>query len=297
MLKQPLILMCLASASALAADTFDFAYQVQGEPRIAPLQVFDKGDKTYFQLRQGMSVLPAFFAVTTAGQILIQPEKEGQYLVIPRVEKQWALRLGGLQVSVKYVGQQNRDSVPAVFGAAMPSKITGQPPVPRPAALIADERRITPKTEVSPQESLAANETLIPPEPSQVKKDKELVATVASAQDIQKIAIAPNSTPDPLVTTVTNKTWELKLSDVNLKQALRRWCEEAGYKLHWELRRNFEITPAVFEGSLDAALTAVAAGYFESDSPFVILVQDEDPNNKSVRVLPYKGNRVTGAKS
>lgn len=87
--------------------------------------------------------------------------------------------------------------------------------------------------------------------------------------------------------------WEIRQTDMSTKKALERWCSEAGYNFYWELGRDLPASPFVFEGPLKEALNKVAEGFFESDAPFVVIAQDEDPNNKSIRVVPYNGNRIT----
>ncbi len=134
------------------ADTYDWAYTVSGDPRVSPIQVFDNGKRTWLQLQQ-LDPQPAIFAVTTAGQTMLPARREGQMLVVDRVERQLAIVLGAARASVRYVGKGSRDDPPAMFGAATPVKEGGAAPTPVPA-----DRVIA-----AHQASVSAQETAVSP--------------------------------------------------------------------------------------------------------------------------------------
>ncbi|MCE3254997.1 MAG: virB9 [Rickettsiaceae bacterium] len=74
---------------------YNFNYDYTGEPRIAPLKVFDNGEFTYFQFATKNAELPAIFAVDSAGfESLVNFRVAGDYVIIERVGSQFTLRNG-----------------------------------------------------------------------------------------------------------------------------------------------------------------------------------------------------------
>lgn len=147
-LLQRWLLSCLVTSFGLAQaevrsdthPTYDFAYTVQGDPRIAPLQVFDDGRRTYLQFGK-IAAPPAIFASTTAGQILLAWKREGQFTILDHVERQILLTLGGARATVRYTGTARRTNVAALFGPATPLTTSAARPVATPAPQILASRR------------------------------------------------------------------------------------------------------------------------------------------------------------
>lgn len=71
------------------AATYNFTYRIAGDAGIAPVQAFDDGEKIYIQFRD-VKLLPAIFADTPAGQVLlrlgIDYDVEVPFVVIRRIE-------------------------------------------------------------------------------------------------------------------------------------------------------------------------------------------------------------------
>ncbi len=80
---------------------YNFNYEYTGEPRIAPLKVFDNGEFTYFQFAKKSAELPAIFAVDSEGfESLLNFRVAGDYIVAERVGSQFTLRNGSEIVCV-----------------------------------------------------------------------------------------------------------------------------------------------------------------------------------------------------
>ena len=80
---------------------YNFNYEYTGEPRIAPLKVFDNGEFTYFQFATKSAELPAIFAVDSEGfESLLNFRVAGDYIVAERVGSQFTLRNGSEIVCV-----------------------------------------------------------------------------------------------------------------------------------------------------------------------------------------------------
>ncbi len=82
---------------------YDFTYEVKGDSRVKPIQVFDNGQVTYFQFRSGEPV-PAIFAETNAGPVLSMPAFEGPYIKVQVVAGGYSLKLGSGYARVTYQG-------------------------------------------------------------------------------------------------------------------------------------------------------------------------------------------------
>jgi len=80
---------------------YNFNYEYTGEPRIAPLKVFDNGEFTYFQFTKKGGELPAIFAVDPDGfESLLNFRVAGDYIIAERVGSQFTLRNGSEIVCV-----------------------------------------------------------------------------------------------------------------------------------------------------------------------------------------------------
>lgn len=108
----------LAPVIAAAPDrwgAYDFAYQSVGDARVKPVQVFDDGRTTYFQFRAGEAV-PAIFAETQAGPVLLMPSAEGPYIKVPSTPRHFTLKMGRASSRVSYAAAP-RAEAPALAPA------------------------------------------------------------------------------------------------------------------------------------------------------------------------------------
>jgi P-type conjugative transfer protein VirB9 len=67
-------------------------YQFRGDAGLRPTIVFDDGVKTWFKFSGS---LPAIFAVEAGGvETLVNHRREGEYIVVDKVTRQWMIRRG-----------------------------------------------------------------------------------------------------------------------------------------------------------------------------------------------------------
>lgn len=75
---------------------YDYGYK--GAVDVRPTSMFDDGTKTFFQFG---GEVPAFFAVKSDGsESLVNYRREGDYIVIDKVARQWTLRAGDVATCV-----------------------------------------------------------------------------------------------------------------------------------------------------------------------------------------------------
>lgn len=74
--------------------------------------------------------------------------------------------------------------------------------------------------------------------------------------------------------------WSLLISDKTLYRSMRRWAQDAGYQLLWQIDRDYPIEVSVeFKSSFREALEQVMAGVALTDYPIQTVI------NPSARVL------------
>lgn len=101
--KRVLVLAIAALAGmANAAQDINLKYRTSGEKDLIPVQVYDDGKKTYFQMKG--NVVPAFFAVANGQETMVPAEKDGQMLAVAAVAQQYVIRFGNLTANVDYIG-------------------------------------------------------------------------------------------------------------------------------------------------------------------------------------------------
>ena len=72
------------AAPSTQATAFNFDWELSGEPRVAPVQVFDDGHRTWLQF-QPQQVLPAIFERTPSGEVLLGYRRHLDYVVLDTV--------------------------------------------------------------------------------------------------------------------------------------------------------------------------------------------------------------------
>lgn len=233
-----LFLLVLLSAAA-RADTYDFAYAISGDPRVTPIQVFDDGKRTWLQF-VSPGPPPVILAVTPAGQAVLNPKPEGQFVVIDRVERQLAIVLGPARATVRYKG--TRAEAPAMFGASAPAKATGKAPAPVPAEQLLAARKTRPLPSASAQ-SVASDVPISVP---------TVEPALASSQPVEGAQDA-KATAKPL------PTWSVQAGDM-LRKTLTEWSARAGWSFVWGLpdREDVRLGAAnTYEGEFPAAVRAL----------------------------------------
>ncbi len=76
-----------------ASGAFNFNYTLTGPDVFAPVKVFDDGQNTYMQFRDGNKIVPEFAVVDKDGkEIAVQTRFQGDFIVIDQVATQFSLR-------------------------------------------------------------------------------------------------------------------------------------------------------------------------------------------------------------
>uniref|UniRef100_UPI0033419912 TcpQ domain-containing protein n=1 Tax=Castellaniella defragrans TaxID=75697 RepID=UPI0033419912 len=86
--------------SDAAPRQFAFDWRIDGEPGLAPLQVFDDGERTWLQYPSDQAA-PALFERTAHGDRLLAPARQGDYLVIEGVPAHLVMRGGHLMAEAR----------------------------------------------------------------------------------------------------------------------------------------------------------------------------------------------------
>jgi type IV secretion system protein VirB9 len=82
-------------------EKFNFNYTIRGSEEIAPIQIFDDGEFTYFEFRDKNAEVPAFYKVDEDGkENIINYRTRDDYIVVERVASRFTLRSGGQFVCV-----------------------------------------------------------------------------------------------------------------------------------------------------------------------------------------------------
>lgn len=100
---------------------YNFKYSISGPESIAPLEIYDDGEMTYFKFRNKNSEIPAFFFVGSDGkEAIINYRVIGGYVVIERVAKKFTLRQGRDVVCVFNEGPVYREVLLPTIGTTAP---------------------------------------------------------------------------------------------------------------------------------------------------------------------------------
>jgi outer membrane protein OmpA-like peptidoglycan-associated protein len=93
------------TATPTPKTSFDFNYEIGGDEGTVPVQVFDDGERTYFQFRETLKLLPIIFKVGVDGQREQVPfERRSPYVIVNDISKRYYLSNGVGQSSIEYVG-------------------------------------------------------------------------------------------------------------------------------------------------------------------------------------------------
>lgn len=136
------VLLCIVVAAAFgttaaSASQFNFAYRMQGEASVRPLQVFDDGVNTYFQFRGNNRVVPIIVADVNGEAYVSNYSNYGPYVVVPGVASSYRLQYGTLTATIIQAGGRQTVAVPTPANAAAQSPMiaTATTAEARPAVL------------------------------------------------------------------------------------------------------------------------------------------------------------------
>ncbi|WP_187394953.1 TcpQ domain-containing protein [Pigmentiphaga aceris] len=306
-----ILMSALAAApigTTYAAPNYDFSYRVSGDRRVAPQQVFDDGVSTYLQFYPGQ-VLPALIAIGSDGkQLLLKHVQLGPYVTVSGTYVGLVAQLGTVRSTIDYSGKaprvagENDGGLPAAMLPA-PSSIAPSSIAPSsiaPSAVVATAAPVaspapsmlaaTPSWNAAPTATavaplvvnhspLTAALPTAAPTPASSSASVVPVSTapaVESSRDIKPVNASTdaNVVSDnwPLAaSTPPAKPFEATLADQNLRRALGRWAEQAGWTFraeHWTPDVDIAVSaPAVFGGDFKRAVRALLAGTELSAKP------------------------------
>lgn len=102
---------------------------------------------------------------------------------------------------------------------------------------------------------------------------------------------APKPVPAPLAPKVVDlPKWEVKVSDVTLRQTLARWARSAGWQLSWEVKVDYPVQlEAIYVGSFDTAVEQFTDALRGSDYPLDACFYT---GNRVVRVVHHGDMKV-----
>jgi len=78
----------------------NYEYGYKGSLENKPIAVFDDGVKTFFQFQKGKDSPGLFLVKSDSSETLINYRREGDYVVVDRVNRQWTLRNGSVTTCV-----------------------------------------------------------------------------------------------------------------------------------------------------------------------------------------------------
>ena len=92
------------------AGSPDFNWQLAGDPRVAPLQVFDDRRRTWLQFATGQPV-PALFAATAQGEVPLSYQRREPYIVVDAKWRTLIMRGGKLWARAQHARAPAPDAI------------------------------------------------------------------------------------------------------------------------------------------------------------------------------------------
>jgi hypothetical protein len=112
---------------------YDFAWRLSGDRQVAPLQVFDDGERTWLQFAPGQA-LPAIFARDGVAEQPVPYTRRDPYIVIDGKWPTLVMRGGSLQALANYGGTTAVSGKNAAPAALPPAGLPSMPAVAATAA-------------------------------------------------------------------------------------------------------------------------------------------------------------------
>ncbi len=266
------------------AGQYSFAWRLSGDRQVAPLQVFDNGEKTWLQFPKEHTV-PAIFQRSSTGDRLLTYRRQGPYVILSGVWPSLILRGGSLQSRIDRIVDVDtqththadaNDDVDAVAHKAHSPGLNAKA-----SAVV---------TEVVP-----TIETL----PIQEEKPVESVTALAEASfeaaTVEVKPVVTQSLPelgfsDPVTSLALAEppsTHSVSPQDKNLRSALVRWAAAAGWTFepeHWAVDADIPIVgSAIFDSHFKLAVQELVASTELADRP----LQPCFYSNQVLRIVPY----------
>jgi len=127
-------------------QSFDFGYEIGGDQATAPLQVFDDGERTYFQFRDIVKLLPVIFVISPTGEReQVSFERRLPYVIVSQTGKRFFLTNGVGQASIEYVGSRPEQPRPQLTVAEAINRVASSmaPAIAPASAIVAPSQATT----------------------------------------------------------------------------------------------------------------------------------------------------------
>ncbi|NYT85767.1 TcpQ domain-containing protein [Pollutimonas harenae] len=238
---------------------FSFAWELSGNREVAPLQIFDDGQRVWLQFAPGQPI-PAIFELQPGGARPLPYTRQGPYIVLPSLSQHLQFQGGALQSQAK-----RTKAVPAPATPALDALATSG----------VDSQVVAPA-----QDKLPALQAL-PPETSIDVKVFEPIVVEPAAESVAPILV---------------QHYEVSPLDLTLRAALTKWAGAAGWTFepeHWALDVDIPIVgSASFALPFKQAVQELVASTELADRP----LQPCFYSNRVLRVVPYAQpcNRTVG---
>jgi len=285
-----------------SAGIFDFAWQLSGDPEVAPLQVFDDGRRMWLQFVPGQAV-PAIFASTSQGDRLLGYRREDPYVVLDQVWPHLVLR-GGRQSS--RVDRANAAPDPSgalagVVSEADAGKMAEPLGVGESSSAVAATRAVHAEFDDAVTPVAAA------PLPAEAASAFSMASSgggqgaVSASSQAPSVAVPVSAgtraspsvagSPDTIMATPdvppVLAQFDVSPQDKNMRLALSRWANMAGWTFeaeHWSVDADIPIAgSAQFRSDFKQAVQALMASTEMADRP----LQPCFYSNKVLRIVPY----------
>jgi hypothetical protein len=107
---------------------------------------------------------------------------------------------------------------------------------------------------------------------------------------VPAVGAAPEPVAVPAPKIIDLPKWEVKVSDVTLRQTLGRWARSAGWQLSWEVKVDYPVQlEAIYVGTFDTAVEQFTDALRGSDYPLDACFYS---GNRVVRVIHHGDMKV-----
>lgn len=255
-------------ASNTSLEQYNFDWQLSGERSIAPMQVFDDGNKTWLQFMPGQNT-PAIFSVKTDLNTLLVREspvyftRNSDYIILDGVWDQLVFRGGLLKAKAEKISNVtvSKDKKLDLLAINKTEQLD-------------NTKSSEPKNNYAKPEKLAIK---INPEPKNKLKHTELSQKTETH-------------PVKLTSDSFNKVkslFKVSPADSNIRLALQRWAKLADWTFmpeHWSVDVDIPISAqASFTSSFQESVQDLVGATEMAERP----LQPCFYSNKVLRVIPY----------
>lgn len=299
----------------VSARHYGFDWRIEGDPALAPLQVFDDGRRVWLQYPLDAPV-PAVFQRSVQGDRLLQPRREGDYLVIEGVPDHLVMRGGHRMAQARReAGQESGPASSPSVDALAPTPVDSAVPV-IPAAKTTDGAAPIQATQAAQTVSVAPAMRAAVPVPVMTSEPVIPQASAVMTNPVPAPAAVPDLRPapipvgarDPMAASASKAMSVSKVAaaaefhvspeDGNIRKALGRWARDAGWLFdaeHWAVDVDIPLAgSAAFGDAFRPAVRGLLAATELGERP----LQPCFYANRVLRVVPLaqRCDRTLGPK-